>query len=82
MLNVDVECRKEHDDAQETADWIDKAGRKYLLLPGDLAEESTCKSGALTVSSKKLKKKSTLHFRRTFALCIADLKLCPCAACF
>ena len=34
--------RKEHDDAEETAKWIKDAGAKYILLPGDLADESVC----------------------------------------
>jgi hypothetical protein len=34
----------EDQDAQETAKWIEKAGRKSLLIGGDIAEESHCRS--------------------------------------
>ena len=34
----------EHEDAQETARWVEKAGRRCLLLPGDLAQRATCLS--------------------------------------
>lgn len=33
----------EHDDAKETAHWVEKAGQKAILLPGDIQEESHCK---------------------------------------
>ena len=32
----------EEKDAKETAAWIEKAGRKALLIPGDLSKESAC----------------------------------------
>lgn len=32
----------EHEDAQETARWVEEAGRQCLLLPGDLAEKAQC----------------------------------------
>lgn len=32
----------EHEDAQETANWIQKAGRTPLLSPGDVANEAYC----------------------------------------
>jgi len=32
----------EHDDAKETAHWVEAAGRKCLLLPGDLASKAHC----------------------------------------
>ncbi len=32
----------EDDDASETRDWIEKAGRKCLLLPGDIADAKHC----------------------------------------
>lgn len=35
---------EEEEDAQETKRWIEKAGRKALLLPGDLKTRETCKS--------------------------------------
>ncbi|MCP2030877.1 NAD(P)-dependent dehydrogenase (short-subunit alcohol dehydrogenase family) [Okibacterium sp. HSC-33S16] len=33
---------EEQDDAEETAEWIEKAGRKALLLPGDARDEQFC----------------------------------------
>lgn len=35
-------CRKEHEDAEETAKWIKDAGVKYITIPGDLADEAVC----------------------------------------
>jgi NAD(P)-dependent dehydrogenase (short-subunit alcohol dehydrogenase family) len=32
----------EHDDAKDTAHWVEAAGRKCLLLPGDLASKAHC----------------------------------------
>ncbi|HVJ41877.1 MAG TPA: SDR family oxidoreductase [Dongiaceae bacterium] len=34
----------EHDDAKETASWVEKAGRKALLVPGDIKDERHCQS--------------------------------------
>ncbi|ESY91905.1 oxidoreductase [Mesorhizobium sp. LNHC209A00] len=33
----------EDDDARETARWVEKAGRKALLVPGDVSEEAHCR---------------------------------------
>ncbi|GFM65210.1 MULTISPECIES: SDR family oxidoreductase [Pseudomonas syringae group] len=33
----------EHEDAQETARWVEQAGRQCLLLPGDLAQKEQCR---------------------------------------
>lgn len=33
----------EEDDARETASWVEKAGRKALLLPGDLKSRDVCR---------------------------------------
>lgn len=33
----------EHEDAQETARWVEQAGRQCVLLPGDLAEKQHCR---------------------------------------
>ena len=33
----------EHDDAKETARWVEQAGRKAVLMPGDVSEEAHCK---------------------------------------
>ena len=32
----------EHDDAKETAEWVEKAGRKAVLVPGDVKDEEFC----------------------------------------
>ncbi len=34
----------EHDDAQETRRWVEQAGRKAVLVPGDLASPEHCRS--------------------------------------
>src|SRR6201986_1376861 len=34
----------EHDDAQETARWVQQAGRKAVLAPGDLASAAHCRA--------------------------------------
>lgn len=33
----------EQSDAQETASWVEKAGRRCLLLPGDIRDEAHCR---------------------------------------
>ncbi len=33
----------EHDDAEETAKWVKEAGRKAVLVPGDISDEEHCK---------------------------------------
>ncbi len=33
----------EHEDAKETAKWIEQAGRKAVVVPGDIQEEAHCK---------------------------------------
>ncbi|QCI12182.1 SDR family oxidoreductase [Pseudomonas putida] len=40
--DVAIAYLDEHEDAQETARWVEKAGRQCLLLPGDLADKQTC----------------------------------------
>jgi hypothetical protein len=35
---------EEHEDAQETAAWVERAGRKAVLVPGDLASAAHCRS--------------------------------------
>ena len=32
----------EHEDAKETAKWVEKAGRKAVLMPGDIGNEEHC----------------------------------------
>lgn len=34
----------EHDDAQETRRWVEQAGRKAVLVPGDVADAAHCRS--------------------------------------
>ena len=34
----------EHDDARETARWVERAGRKAVLVPGDLVDPAHCRS--------------------------------------
>ena len=34
----------EESDAQDTKDWVEKAGRRCLLLPGDLRDEAHCRA--------------------------------------
>lgn len=33
----------EHDDAKETASWVEKAGKRAVLVPGDVSSEAHCK---------------------------------------
>jgi len=40
--DVLISYLNEHDDAKETARWVEKAGRKATLVPGDIGEESHC----------------------------------------
>jgi hypothetical protein len=34
----------EHEDARETARWVEEAGRKAVLVPGDIADPAHCRS--------------------------------------
>lgn len=40
--DVAISYLDEHDDAKETARWVEEAGRQCLLLPGDLADKGHC----------------------------------------
>lgn len=40
--DVAIAYLDEHEDAQETARWVEAAGRQCLLLPGDLAQKQHC----------------------------------------
>uniref|UniRef100_A0A7C1WP91 SDR family oxidoreductase n=1 Tax=Pseudomonas graminis TaxID=158627 RepID=A0A7C1WP91_9PSED len=40
--DVAISYLDEHEDAKETARWVEEAGRQCLLLPGDLAEKAQC----------------------------------------
>lgn len=42
--NVLVSYLNEHEDAEDTAKWIEEAGRKVILVPGDIKSEAHCKS--------------------------------------
>jgi NAD(P)-dependent dehydrogenase (short-subunit alcohol dehydrogenase family) len=33
----------EHDDAKESASWVEKAGRRAILVPGDVSQQSHCR---------------------------------------
>ena len=41
--HVAISYLNEHDDAQETRRVVEEAGRRALLLPGDLSEEAQCR---------------------------------------
>ena len=41
--DVAVSYLDEHDDARETARWVEEAGRAVVLLPGDLASPQHCR---------------------------------------
>lgn len=40
--DVLISYHSEHEDAQETARWVEKAGRKAVVVAGDIKEESHC----------------------------------------
>ncbi|WP_236179594.1 MULTISPECIES: glucose 1-dehydrogenase [Pseudomonas] len=42
--DVAVAYLNEHEDAQETARWVEQAGRQCLLLPGDIAQKAQCQA--------------------------------------
>ncbi len=42
--DVVISYLSENEDAQETADWVKKAGRKALLVPGDIADPAHCQT--------------------------------------
>jgi NAD(P)-dependent dehydrogenase (short-subunit alcohol dehydrogenase family) len=41
--DVAIAYLDEHEDAKETARWVEKAGRKALLLPGDITDAAHCR---------------------------------------
>jgi NAD(P)-dependent dehydrogenase (short-subunit alcohol dehydrogenase family) len=41
--DVAIAYLNEHEDAQETARWVEEAGRKSLLLPGDITDRAFCR---------------------------------------
>jgi NAD(P)-dependent dehydrogenase (short-subunit alcohol dehydrogenase family) len=42
--DVAIAYLDEHEDAKETARWVEEAGRQCLLLPGDIAQKATCQA--------------------------------------
>jgi NAD(P)-dependent dehydrogenase (short-subunit alcohol dehydrogenase family) len=42
--DVLISYYNEHEDAEETARWVDEAGRKAILVPGDIKDEKHCQS--------------------------------------
>jgi NAD(P)-dependent dehydrogenase (short-subunit alcohol dehydrogenase family) len=42
--DVAISYLDEHEDARQTARWVEEAGRQCLLLPGDLADKTRCES--------------------------------------
>jgi NAD(P)-dependent dehydrogenase (short-subunit alcohol dehydrogenase family) len=40
--DVLISYLNEHDDARETAKWIEKAGKRAVLVPGDIQKETHC----------------------------------------
>jgi len=40
--DVVIAYLNEHDDAKETARWVEKAGRRALLIAGDISEDAHC----------------------------------------
>jgi NAD(P)-dependent dehydrogenase (short-subunit alcohol dehydrogenase family) len=41
--DVVISYLNEDEDARETANWVEKAGRKAVLIPGDISQEEHCK---------------------------------------
>lgn len=41
--DVAISYLDEHEDAKETARWVEEAGRQCLLLPGDIAQKDHCR---------------------------------------
>ncbi len=42
--DVVISYLSEHSDAEDTAAWVQKAGRRALLIPGDVGDESHCRT--------------------------------------
>ncbi|KXV03196.1 NAD(P)-dependent oxidoreductase [Caballeronia megalochromosomata] len=42
--DVAIAYLDEHDDARDTARWVEQAGRRALLLPGDITDREHCKA--------------------------------------
>ena len=50
--DVVISYYNEEDDARETASWVEQAGRRALLVPGDLKDESHCNRIVATTLEK------------------------------
>jgi len=55
--DVAISYFNEHDDAKETEKWVKDAGRRCLLLPGDLSKEEVCKE----IVEKTVKEFGQIH---------------------
>jgi len=42
--DVLISYLEEHEDAKETARWVEEAGRKAVVVPGDIQDEAHCRS--------------------------------------
>ena len=42
--DVVISYLDEHDDARTTADWVERAGRRAVLAPGDIADPAHCRA--------------------------------------
>jgi NAD(P)-dependent dehydrogenase (short-subunit alcohol dehydrogenase family) len=42
--DVLISYLQEHDDAKQTQHWVEQAGRRAILMPGDVADEAYCQS--------------------------------------
>ena len=42
--DVLISYLNEDDDARETASWVEKAGRKAVLVPGDISDPAHCRA--------------------------------------
>ncbi|MEA2775197.1 MAG: hypothetical protein QOF90_603, partial [Acetobacteraceae bacterium] len=42
--DVVISYLQEDDDAKETQRWVEQAGRRAILMPGDVADETYCRS--------------------------------------
>ena len=50
--DVAISYLDEHDDAEETKGWVEKAGRTCLLIPGDIRSAEHCRTIVETAASK------------------------------
>jgi NAD(P)-dependent dehydrogenase (short-subunit alcohol dehydrogenase family) len=42
--DIMISYLQEHDDAKQTQHWVEQAGRRAILMPGDVADETYCHS--------------------------------------